>query len=104
MTEPSEIRRDLMARWFAVAISVGFATALVHMKWLNSGTWPDAAESQQIARLIAALVAVVFSWEGYFLSIGKKKLTTPSRFYIDFVLVLLYTVLLYTSKIPTGGY
>lgn len=90
-----------MTRWFAVAISVGFATALVHMNWLNSGSAPNAAESQQLARLIAALVAVVFSWEGYFLSIGKKKLTTASRFYIDFGLVLLYTVLLYTSKIPT---
>jgi hypothetical protein len=101
MTEPWEIRRDLMTRWFAVAISVGFATALVHMNWLNAGKVPDAAESQQLARIFAALVAVLFSWEGYFLSIGKKKLTTPSRFYIDFVLVLLYTVLLYTSKIPT---
>jgi hypothetical protein len=101
MTEPWEIRRDLMQRWFAVAISVGFATALVHMNWLNSGSAPNGGESQQLARLIAALVAVVFSYEGYFLSIGKKKLTTALRFYIDFCLVLLYIVLLYTSKIPT---
>jgi hypothetical protein len=71
------------------------------MNWLTTGRSPDAAEGQQIARLMAALLAVLFSWEGYFSSIANKKLTSPSRFYIDFILVLLYMVLLYTSKIPT---
>jgi len=101
MTHSWEIRRDLMARWFAVAISVGFATTLVRMKWLNAGGLPDAAESQQLARLFVAIAAVLFSWEGYFLSIGKKPLETSSRFYIDFALVAVYMVLLYTSSVPS---
>jgi hypothetical protein len=96
-----EIRKDLMRRWFAVAISVGFATTLVHMDWLNAGRVPNYDEWQQLARLAVALTAVILSWEGYFFSIEAKPLTSSSRFTIDFILVLLYTVLLYTSKIPT---
>jgi hypothetical protein len=95
------IRKDLMRRWFAVAISVGFATTLVHMQWLNAGQFPNGDEWQQLARLTTALCAVVLSWEGYFFSIESKPLNTTPRFVIDFVLVLLYMVLLYTSKIPT---
>jgi hypothetical protein len=89
-----------MQRWFAVAISVGFATTLVHMKWLNGGRMPTFGEWQQLARLAVALTTVLLSWEGYFFSIAGKPLTNTSRFVIDFVLVLMYMVLLYTSKIP----
>lgn len=95
------IRKDLMRRWFAVAISVGFATTLVQMQWLNEGRFPNGDEWQQLARLTAALCAVVLSWEGYFFSIESKPLNSTPRFVIDFLLVLLYMVLLYTSKIPT---
>lgn len=102
MAESREaIRNDLMRRWFAVAISVGFATTLVNMQWLGAGHFPDHNELQQLARLTTALIAVVLSWEGYFFSIDSKPLKTTPRFIIDFTLVLLYMVLLYTSKIPT---
>ena len=102
MAESREsIRKDLMRRWFAVAISVGFATTLVDMQWLSSGRFPNHDELQQLARLTTALIAVVLSWEGYFFSIDSKPLKTTPRFIIDFTLVLLYMVLLYTSKIPT---
>ncbi len=30
-------REDFMKRWFAIAISVGFATALSNMPWLRDG-------------------------------------------------------------------
>ena len=102
MVESREaIRKDLMRRWFAVAISVGFATTLIDMQWLGEGHFPNFDELQQLARLVTALIAVVLSWEGYFFSIESKPLKTTPRFIIDFTLVLLYMVLLYTSKIPT---
>jgi hypothetical protein len=99
--ERHKIREDLMKRWFAVAISVGFATTLVQMSWLNQGVLPTYEEWQQLARLAVALTAVVLSWEGYFFSISSKPLKDTPRFIIDFFLVLTYMVLLYTSKIPT---
>jgi hypothetical protein len=95
-----DIRKDLMRRWFAVAISVGFASALIQMGWVNDGRLPTAPEWQQLCRLAVALTAVILSWEGYFFSIETKPLKDSGRFFLDFILVLLYMVLLYTSKLP----
>lgn len=96
----SQIRKDLMRRWFAVAISAGFATTLVQMQWLNNARSPNGEEFQQIFRLFVAMTAVICSWDGYFFSIETKPLNSMPRFILDFCLVMIYMVLLYTSKLP----
>ena len=97
-----ENREDFMKRWFAIAISVGFATALSHMPWLNGGGIFESApidweQIKQVARLAVAVVATILSWEGYLLSISNKPLVDHKRFYIDVFLVFLYLFLLLTS-------
>ncbi len=95
-----------MKRWFAIAISVGFATALSNMPWLRDGAIFDQnrpvdwEQIKQVARLATAAVATIMSWEGYLLSISNKPLGDERRFYIDVFLVFLYLFLLLTSKFP----
>jgi hypothetical protein len=97
-------REDFMKRWFAIALSVGFATALANMPWLKDGvifepSLPlDWEQIEQLARLFVAAVATVLSWDGYFRSIENKPIEDGSRFFIDVFLVFLYLFLLLTSK------
>lgn len=97
-------RADFMKRWFAIAISVGFATALSSMPWLKNGIIFDKNlpvdwnQVKQCARLITAVIATILSWDGYFQSISNKPLTDGTRFSIDVFLVFLYLFLLLTSK------
>lgn len=96
----AKLRDDFMRRWFAIAIIVGFATRVVQMAWVQKGRAPAFDEWEHIARLTAALVATVLSWEGYFVSISTKKLYDFPRYFIDICLVFLYLFLLLTSKFP----
>lgn len=98
MATKEEIREDFMKRWFAIAISVGFATALASMPWLKDEVPFDWTQGQQLIRLAVAMLATLLSWEGYLLSIQSKPLTEGWRFAIDVFLVLLYLLLLLTSK------
>lgn len=97
-------RADFMKRWFAIAISVGFATAISSMPWLKHGVifnqnLPiDWEQVKQCARLTTAVIATILSWDGYFQSIANKPLTDGTRFSIDVFLVFLYLFLLLTSK------
>lgn len=91
-------REDFMRRWFAIAISVGFATTVVNMRWVGEGEWPTQSEWDQLCRLGVALIATILSWEGYLLSIKKKRLYEIARYFIDIFLVFLYLFLLLTSK------
>jgi hypothetical protein len=95
----AKIRDDLIRRLFAVAISVGAATTIAKMDWVDAGHWPCLAEWQQIFILVAAMTATVLSWDGYLLSIADRPLTNFWRFAIDIVLVFIYMVLLMTSKL-----
>jgi hypothetical protein len=95
----AKIRDDLIRRLFAVAISVGAATTLAQMKWVQGGRWPCMAEWQQLFVLTAALWATVLSWDGYLWSIARRPLTKPPRFIIDVLLVFIYMFLLMTSKL-----
>lgn len=104
LAELGSNRADFMKRWFAIAISVGFATALSNMPWLKNGTIFDANlpvdwnQVEQCARLATAVLATILSWDGYFQSIANKPLTDGPRFAIDVFLVFLYLFLLLTSK------
>ena len=99
-----ENRADFMKRWFAIAISVGFATALSSMPWLKNGAVLDRSlpadweQIKQLARLTAAVIATILSWDGYFQSIRTKPLQDGLRFGIDIFLVFLYFFILLTSK------
>lgn len=96
-------REDFMKRWFAIALSVGFATALARMPWVENklifmpSLDADWNQINQGLRLCAAGIATLLSWEGYLISIGTKPLIDGGRFYIDVGLVTLYLILLVTS-------
>lgn len=97
-------REDFMKRWFAIALSVGFATALANMPWLKNGvifesSLPiDWGQIEQLARLFVAAFATVLSWDGYFRSVENKPIEDGARFSIDVFLVFMYLLLLLTSK------
>ncbi|MPZ39106.1 MAG: hypothetical protein GEU95_13810 [Rhizobiales bacterium] len=95
----AKIRDDLIRRLFAVAISVGAATTIAQMNWVQSGRWPCMAEWQQQLILVAAMTATVLSWDGYLFSIADRPLRIFWRFAIDILLVFIYMVLLMTSKL-----
>jgi hypothetical protein len=86
----AKIRDDLIRRLFAVAISVGAATTLSRMGWVEHGRWPCLAEWQQLSILTAALMATVLSWDGYLYSINERPLRNFGRFAIDILLVFIY--------------
>jgi hypothetical protein len=96
-----EIRGDLIRRLFAVAISVGAATTLARMDWVEKGHWPTLAEWQQLAILSVAMTATVLSWDGYLMSIEDRPLKKFWRFAIDITLVFVYMFLLMTSHHKT---
>jgi hypothetical protein len=94
-------RADLIKRLFAVAISVGAATTLYQMGWVQDGRPPCIKEYQQLLILIAAMTATVLSWDGYLWSIEQKPLRDFWRFAIDILLVFIYLLLWLTSKLLT---
>jgi hypothetical protein len=94
----AEIRKDFIRRLFAVAISVGFATTLVRMDWVEKGDLPAGAEIDQLFILFLGLIVTVLSWDGYLASIEKKPLNGDGRFWIDIALVFIYMFLLISSK------
>jgi hypothetical protein len=97
LTALARSREDFMKRLFAVAVSVGFASPLTRMGWIEHGTFPNEAEWQQITILATALLATIGSWEGYFSAINNRPLKGVLRFIIDIVLVLFYMVLLISA-------
>lgn len=111
MTEPAQhqspedvradFRADLIKRLFAVAISVGAATTLYQMHWVQHGRAPCLSEYQQLLILIAAMAATVLSWDGYLYAIKTRTLRTFWRFAIDILLVFIYLLLLMTSRLLT---
>lgn len=96
----ADIRSDLIKRLFAVAISVGFASSIARLSWVEQAELPPASfwYGQGLV-LFTAMFTTLLSWDGYFLSIKSKPLYSALRFYIDIVLVFMYMIMLMTSKI-----
>lgn len=90
-------RGDLVKRLFAVAISIGFGSAVVTSGWVKSGSFPNAHEWKQIATVGVALCATILSWDGYLVSIRSKPLNGNFRYAIDVILVFCYMFLFVTS-------
>jgi FtsH-binding integral membrane protein len=99
----SRSRADFMKRLFAVAVSVGFASPLTRMSWIEHGTTPNGDEWRQIVILATALLATIGSWEGYFFAIANRPLKGVWRFIIDITLVLIYMILLISSGQPSSN-
>jgi hypothetical protein len=94
----AEDRNDFIKRLFAVAVSVGFATtAPSTLQWMVTFALPDRAVARSSALLVAALLLVVQSWEGYLASVRNYPLKDRSRFFIDIILVFEYLLLLHLS-------
>jgi hypothetical protein len=79
----SDARDDFTRRFVAVAVSVGFASFLVRMQWLNEGSFPSFVEISQLVRLFVALGFIVLGWEWYHRDIGRYPGTTDFRFFVD---------------------
>jgi len=94
----ADYRLDLVRRLFAVAISIGIGSAIISARWVKEGDVPNRTEWEQIAIVVLALFATVLSWDGYLISVHKKKLYDRSRFTIDVVLVFTYLFLFATSN------
>ena len=93
--ERSRIRADFIQRIFAVVVSVGFATQLIHqMDWVNEKRSPSDLEFQHIIYLIIGLVLTIQSWEHYFTKIERRPLKRESRFYLDIIIVFSYLILM----------
>jgi hypothetical protein len=101
MADRAKIRDDFIRRLFAVAVSVGFATTLIKMRWVESGSFPTIPEREQLAILLTGLIATVLSWDGYLASIADKPLNGYWRFAIDIVLVFIYMFFLISSPRPS---
>src|SRR5262249_54173260 len=55
----ADARADLVRRFFAVAISIGFAATLARMTWVQNGRLPEPDEFNQTLALLTALLATV---------------------------------------------
>ncbi len=91
-------RIDLVRRFIAVAISVGFATQLVSMAWLANGTWPSVYEAEHLARLVAALFIVVVGWDWYSRDVGKPGF---ALFIVDILVVVASLLFLFAARHET---
>jgi hypothetical protein len=91
-------RNDFIKRLFAVAVSVGFATtATTTLLWIVTFSLPDRAGARSSALLLASLLLVVQSWEGYLASVRNYPLKDRVRFIFDIILVFEYLLLLHLS-------
>lgn len=90
-------RSDFIKRLFSVAVSVGFASQLSKQTWLLSGDWPDIKAVKEFVLLSTSIIAVVVSWDGYFVAITQRPLSDKGRYYVDILIVLLYIFLIIAS-------
>lgn len=96
--DAAEDRNDFIKRLFAVVISVGFATTVPNtLQWIVTFSRPDPVGAQSSALLLASLLLVVQSWEGYLASVRTYPLKDLTRFILDIILVFEYLLLLHLS-------
>jgi hypothetical protein len=94
----SEARQDFVRRFVAVAVSVGFASALVRMPWLTDGSWPNLGQWEQLLRLFTAFVIIVFGWEWHHKDLGTQKETSIFRFAVDVAVIIVSLIFLFSSS------
>jgi len=97
---PSELARsrsDFIRRLFAVIVSVGFANEIIRV--LQRTT---SVEIPHILLLLAGLLMIIESWDGYFSALENRPLEQKPRFYLDTIIVFAYLVLLTVSNTTAG--
>jgi hypothetical protein len=92
-TVASAHRSDFVLRFFAVAVGVGFAGALARTDAVHDHRIPSMGEWGQIACLLAGLVLIIGSWEGYQKHRDKTD-QSISVFIVDTTIVFVYLVTL----------
>jgi hypothetical protein len=93
----SDARHDLVRRFVAVVISVGFASFLARMTWLSKGSLPDLIEGEQLVRLFTALLVILLGWEWHHKDLGPHPVTTIVRFLVDVLVVIASLIFLISS-------
>lgn len=92
--DKAEGRADFLKRFFAVAISVGFAAKLIEMNFLLHLDFSDSANTQQLLLLFISISIIMGSWDFYFTSIKDRPLYDRGRFFLDIFIVSGYILLL----------
>lgn len=93
-TQQATDRADFMKRFFAIAISIGFASQLDKaFAWASAFRWPSSTELGVDCLLICAIIVSIGSWEAYFKSLKNTPLNDWPRFYSDVATVSLYVLL-----------
>jgi predicted nuclease with TOPRIM domain len=112
-----EARKDLIRRFVAIAISVGFATQIVKMELIKHWTeaieqwpswWPlwttipkvDGPLLETMARLCTSMLVILLAWDWYDRDLRDKPLTRIGRFILDAIIVSAELVLLLSSSDP----
>jgi hypothetical protein len=93
----SDARHDLVRRFVAVMISVGFASFLARMTWLSEGSLPGLMEGEQLVRLFTALLVILLGWEWHHKDLGPHPVTTIIRFLVDVLVVIASLIFLISS-------
>ena len=92
-------RKDFIRRFVAVAVSVGFASRLIHMSWIDDiNKLFEREQIEQLVRLATGIFVVVSGWEWYHRDLKDRPLNYPWRFYIDVAVVTYTIVFLYASN------
>jgi hypothetical protein len=98
----AKARADFMQRFFAVAVSAGFAAKINGLSFIYSMTLPTQGELQDVLLLVLAMSVVVGSWDFYFIALKDRPLVDWQRFVLDIVIVSLYIILLISSRYPSA--
>jgi predicted nuclease with TOPRIM domain len=112
-----EARKDLIRRFVAIAISVGFATQIVNMELIEH--WKEAIEQwpswwpswttipkvdlpllETMARLCTSMLVILLAWDWYDRDLRSKPLTRIGRFILDAIIVSAELILLLSSSQP----
>lgn len=95
-------RADFLRRFFAVAVSVGFASQLKDaFGFILAGARPGSGNATHAFLLVFAMVVVLGSWEFYFRAISRNPLNDFSRFFVDICIVSLYVLMMLESSSPS---
>jgi hypothetical protein len=93
-----EARFDLVVRFVAVAISVGFASSLASMQWVKEGVVPTPLEWQEVIRLLTALFVVISGWEWFHRDTSRDETYTSRIFMLDIVVVVTSLIFLVSFR------
>jgi hypothetical protein len=87
-------RLDLVKRFFAVAVSVGFAGRIIGLERACASPFD---QREAIGRLIIGLIAVILFWDWYHRDVERRKYRCVPRFILDVLITFECMLFLYSS-------